>query len=189
MQNSKPRGRLEPVATNLALVERNIAPQGIPLVDPNATSKSSKGDLVALAREIEKADSFVKANAYNKLEVITEQMRFLRKQAENILLEIDRNMKLNHVACNFVKVPGQVYHLYERESGQCYFSRISPQEWGTSGPSQTYKGSYRLEEDHSWTPFSNIHDKDNEFNIFNKLLADNKQLSSSLQTLSIKIKD
>ncbi|XP_014610772.1 PREDICTED: uncharacterized protein C1orf50 homolog isoform X2 [Polistes canadensis] len=172
---------------NKSLVERNNAPQGLQLVDPNSVTKSSKEDLVVLAREIQKADSFVKANACNKLQVIAEQMKFLRKQAENILLEVNQNMKLNHVACNFVKHPGQVYHLYERESGQCYFSRISPEEWGTSGPSQTYKGSYRLEQDHSWTSVSNIHSKDNELSIFNKLLSNNATLNNSLDTLAINI--
>lgn len=40
------------IATNL--VERNIVPQGIPLVDPTAVAKSSRQDLTALVAEIEK---------------------------------------------------------------------------------------------------------------------------------------
>lgn len=59
--------------------------------------------------------------------MIAEQIKFLQKQAEGILLEAERNAKLHHVACNFVKQPGQVYHLYQRESGQLYFSMISPE--------------------------------------------------------------
>ena len=34
---------------------------------------------------------------------------------------------LHHAACNLVKKPGQVYYLYERESGQKYFSLLSPE--------------------------------------------------------------
>ncbi|KAK2584114.1 hypothetical protein KPH14_006555 [Odynerus spinipes] len=170
----------------LALVERNYMPQGIQLVNPDAVAKSSKHDLVALAAEIQKADNFIKANACNKLQMIAEQMKFLQRQAENVLLEANQNMKLHHAACNFVKQPGQVYHLYERESGQCYFSMLSPEEWGTSGPAQTYKGSYRLEHDHSWTPVSNIHAKDNELNIFSKLLSDNA-MPNSFNTLTLNI--
>lgn len=30
------------------------------------------------------------------------------------------------MACNFVKKPGNVYYLYRRESGQRYFSLLSP---------------------------------------------------------------
>lgn len=73
------------------------------------------------------ADSCIKANVCNKLQVIAEQIRFLQKQTESILLEAARNAKLHHVACNFVKQPGHVYHLYQRESGQLYFSMLSPE--------------------------------------------------------------
>lgn len=38
----------------VALVERNIVPQGISLVDPAAVAKSSRQDLMALVVEIEK---------------------------------------------------------------------------------------------------------------------------------------
>ncbi|XP_047351106.1 uncharacterized protein C1orf50 homolog isoform X1 [Vespa velutina] len=171
----------------LALVERNYMPQGIHLVDPNGVAKSSKQDLVALAKEIQKADDYIKANACNKLQVIVEQMKFLQRQAESILLEVNQNIKLHHAACNFVKHPGQVYHLYERKSGQCYFSMLNPEEWGSSGPSQTYKGSYRLEQDHSWTPISDINTKDNELNLFSKLLSNNGMLNNSLDTLALNI--
>lgn len=34
---------------------------------------------------------------------------------------------LHRAACNFKKVPGKVYYLYVRESGQAYFSMLSPQ--------------------------------------------------------------
>lgn len=171
----------------LALVERNYMPQGIHLVDPNAVAKSSKQDLVTLAREIQKADNYIKANACNKLQVIAEQMKFLQRQAENILLEVKQNMKLHHAACNFVKHHGQIYHLYERKSGQYYFSMLNPEEWGNSGPSQTYKGSYRLEQDHSWTPISDVHTKDNELNLFSKLLSNNEMLNNNLDTLTLNI--
>lgn len=34
--------------------------------------------------------------------------------------------------------------------------RFILQEWGSSGPGQIYKGSYRLEQDQSWTPLEEI---------------------------------
>lgn len=74
----------------------------------------------------------IKANTCNKLQVIAEQIRFLQKQAENILLEAEQNVKLHHAACNFVKHPGHIYHLYQRESGQVYFSMLSPEVNNTS---------------------------------------------------------
>lgn len=38
----------------VALVERNIVPQGLPLVDPTTVAKSSQQDLMTLVAEIEK---------------------------------------------------------------------------------------------------------------------------------------
>ncbi|KAK9294699.1 hypothetical protein QLX08_010769 [Tetragonisca angustula] len=160
-----------------ALVERNVQPQGILLNDPEAVGKTSQQDLIALATEIEKADNFVKLNACNKLQMIVDQIRYLKKQAENILTEADWNMKLHHVPCNFVKHPGRVYHLYQKETGQLYFSMISPEEWAVSksGPVQTYKGSYRLEYDQSWTSLEETDKK-------NKDMAMLAQLCSNIPT-------
>ncbi|CAL1679326.1 unnamed protein product [Lasius platythorax] len=168
-----------------ALVERNILPQGISLIDPAAVAKSSRQDLIALATEIEKADRCIKANACNKLQVIAEQIRFLQKQAEGIFVEAEQNAKLHHVACNFVKQPGHIYHLYQRDSGQFYFSMLSPEEWGNSAPSQSYKGSFRLEHDRSWTPVSELQRKDNELNLFKKTFSSNKLTNTLLQTVML----
>ena len=120
-------GKPDDLPAKVALVERNVEPQGIPLIDPEAVAKTSRQDLVALATEIEKAEDFVKAIVCNKLQVIAEQINSLRNQAESILVEAERNMKLHHVACNFVKHPGHAYHLYQRKTGQLYFSMLSPE--------------------------------------------------------------
>lgn len=108
-------------------MERNIVPQGIALINPKATASTSQQNLIALATEIQKADSFIQAIACNKMQIIVEQIKFLQDKAKMILLEADWNIKLHHVACNFVKQPGHVYHLYERETGQLYFSMLSPE--------------------------------------------------------------
>ena len=44
-----------------------------------------------------------------------------------VLEEAKRDADLHHAACNIVKKPGNMYYLYERQSGQKYFSIISPQ--------------------------------------------------------------
>ncbi|CAK9817952.1 Uncharacterized protein C1orf50 homolog [Anthophora plagiata] len=169
----------ENLTSEVALVERNVEPQGIPLNDMEAVTETSQNDLVTLCREIQKADSFIKVKAYSKLHVIAEQIQFLKKQAEDILLDAQMNMRLNRVACNFVKHPGQVYHLYQRENGQFYFSMLSPKEWGNSGPSQIYKGSYRFEEDHSWTPVQENAKRNKEMTIDE---IDSLKFSSSFPT-------
>ncbi|XP_015600254.1 uncharacterized protein C1orf50 homolog [Cephus cinctus] len=158
------------VPNKVVLVERNVTPQGIPLLNPTIIAKKGSNDLVELAIEIQQADNYVKANVCNKLQMIAQQMNFLKKQAETVLKEAKQNSILNHAACNFIKHPGHVYHLYQRESGQIYFSMLSPEEWGASGPPHRHKGSFRLEYDRSWTPLSDISTKDNELTIINKFL-------------------
>lgn len=54
-------------------------------------------------------------------------MKFLRMQAQKVLLEAKEHALLHHAACNFVKHPGNIYHLYEKPSGQSYFSMLSPE--------------------------------------------------------------
>lgn len=73
------------------------------------------------------ADHFVEATTCSKLKIIAEQMKFLKQQAESVLVEARNNSALHHVACNFKKVPGTTYHLYQRPSGQKYFSILSPE--------------------------------------------------------------
>ncbi|XP_046741858.1 uncharacterized protein C1orf50 homolog [Diprion similis] len=164
-------------SSKVRLVERNVTPQGVTLVNPSAIAKKAPNDLVMLALEIQKADNFVKANACNKLQIIAEQMKFLQKQAENVLLEAKQHTYLHHAACNFRKQPGHIYHVYLRESGQTYFSMLSPEEWGGDGPPHSYKGSYRLEHDQSWTPVSKMDSKDDELHMIHKILDANQAFS------------
>lgn len=49
-----------------------------------------------------------------------------------VLDEANRDADLHHVACNIVKKPGNVYYMYRRESGQRYFSILSPKVGGYS---------------------------------------------------------
>ena len=81
----------------------------------------------------------------------------------------NRDAQLHHAACNFTKVPGQVYHLYEKPDMTCYFSMLSPQEWGNSCP-HNHKGSYRLEYDHSWTPLEQVEKRSKDIDAINKFL-------------------
>ncbi|XP_053136765.1 uncharacterized protein C1orf50 homolog [Hemicordylus capensis] len=131
--------------------------------------KASPSDLVALAEQVEKADDFVRANACNRLTVIAEQIRYLQEQARKVLEDANRDADLHHVACNFVKKPGNIYYLYRRESGQRYFSMLSPKDWGSSCPSE-FLGAYKLQQDMSWTPSDAIEKRDAELDILGKLL-------------------
>ncbi|KAK2526689.1 uncharacterized protein C1orf50 homolog isoform X1 [Columba livia] len=159
-------GGAEPGTAGLALVEGGTGRAGRP-GDP--------ADLVALARQLQQADDFVRANACNKLTVIAEQIRYLQEQAREVLDEAKRDADLHHVACNLVKKPGNVYYMYRRESGQRYFSILSPKEWGTSP--HEFLGAYKLQHDMSWMPLEDVERRDAEFNLLDRLLSRQAALS------------
>ena len=108
-------------------------------------------ELVDVAAEIERADRMVASVTTGKLELIAKQIRSLQREAEQILEAALRDLSLHHAECAFQKRPGATYHLYERATGALYFSMLSVEEWGASAP-HTFRGSYRLEADQSWTP-------------------------------------
>ncbi|XP_057286759.1 uncharacterized protein C1orf50 homolog [Pezoporus wallicus] len=120
-------------------------------------------------RSSSQADDFIRANACNKLTIIAEQIRCLQEQARKVLDEANRDADLHHVACNLVKKPGNIYYMYRRESGQRYFSILSPKEWGTSP--HEFLGAYKLQHDMSWTPLEDLERRDAEINILEKLLS------------------
>ncbi|KAG8231871.1 hypothetical protein J437_LFUL011776 [Ladona fulva] len=160
------------------LVERNIEPCGVQLVDKDAVARRDPADLVELAREIQTADGFVKATACSKLQVIAEQVRFLQSQAQKVLEEARVNSSLHHAACNFRKVPGRLYHLYQRPSGQNYFSMLSPKEWGGENKCpHKFLGTYRLENDMSWTPEDQLQTRSDELAILHKVLSSDQNVS------------
>ncbi|KAK0057202.1 hypothetical protein Bpfe_013295 [Biomphalaria pfeifferi] len=173
------------VKTEVALVEPNPCPLDVHLVNSKRTNKPSSAlDLVDLARAVQKADDFTKANASSKLTIIVDQIRFLQNQARKVLEDARRDTALHHAACNFVKRPGSMYFLYERGSGQSYLSMVSPQEWGTSCP-HTFLGAFRLEFDQSWTPISDIQRKDEDLAIVDKIY--NAQLAITTGPLTADI--
>ncbi|KAF5923282.1 hypothetical protein HPG69_012372 [Diceros bicornis minor] len=117
-----------------------------------------------------RANEFIRANATNKLTVIADQIQHLQEQARKVLEDARRDADLHHVACNMVKKPGNIYYLYKRESGQQYFSIISPKEWGTNCP-HDFLGAYKLQHDLSWTPYEDIEKQDAKISIMDTLLS------------------
>lgn len=157
--------------TTISLVESNKAPNGVMLVHSERTNTpEDPTDLVELARQVQKADEFVRANAGNRLMTIAEQIRHLQEQAKKVLEEAKRDADLHHAACNIKKRPGHIYYLYMRESGQKYFSILSPEDWGSCCPHK-YMGCYKLEYDMSWTPEKDIAKRGADIAIIDKLLS------------------
>ncbi|XP_036343802.1 uncharacterized protein C1orf50 homolog [Rhagoletis pomonella] len=151
------------------LVERNPHPNGVHIVDPLRVSMHQEEDIISLATQIQNADKQLKSGTCQKLCVILDQIKMLQAQAMQILKESEESKLLHNAACNFTKKPGHIYHLYQRSSGQSYFSMLSPEEWN-GGPNQKYLGSYRLEFDLSWTPLEKIKERDEKMNWAEKCL-------------------
>jgi hypothetical protein len=114
--------------------------------------------LVDTAREIESASASVALRTNAQLEVILEQMRTLQERAREIIEQAARDVDLIHVECRFRRVPGRMYHLYERADGHRYFSMLSPDELGYA--SAEFIGSFRFEYDQSWTRMDEVEARD-----------------------------
>ncbi|XP_055549709.1 uncharacterized protein C1orf50 homolog [Wyeomyia smithii] len=142
--------------SKVTLVERNPEPNGTQIVSMYRSGRREATDIVELAKQIQETDIQVTNNACAKLLVIAEQVKFLQKQAQKILEETRTAQDLHHAACNFRKIPGHIYHLYRRDSGQTYFSMLSPEDWGPNGCAHSFVGSYRLEHDLTWTPIEQL---------------------------------
>ena len=154
------------------LVERETSPNGFQLVNPQESGKHNQFDLVELASVIQTADKFTRATAGSKLSVIAEQVRFLQDQARRVLEEAQRDQEINHMACNFKRIPGKLYYIYKRPNGKTYMSMISPEEWGKDAPE--FVAAYKLEHDMSWTPEAKVQDKADENAVIDKIFRTSK---------------
>jgi hypothetical protein len=115
--------------------------------------------LVDMARVIESASANVALRTNAQLEVIVEQMKALQERAREIIEQASRDVDLIHAECRFRRVPGRIYHLYERPDGHRYFSMLAPEEHGGGGPSG-FVASFRYEHDESWTRVDEIDARD-----------------------------
>ena len=106
-------------------------------------------ELVDLAQQIAHADNMLTTQTEGKLRVIAEQIRRLQEAAKDVLEEAQQAQQLHRAKCNFKRIPGKTYHLYQQTNGELMFSMLSPREWGGTPPHQ-FLGSYRLENDMSW---------------------------------------
>ena len=127
-------------------------------------------ELVDLAREISEADKMLNARVGAKLKVIADQIRALQKEARSILDEAKQDQDLNHARCSFQRKPGNIYHLYREKEGSTYFSMLSPEDWQGKAPHE-FVGSYRLENDMTWTDISDNDRKDNTRFLVEHLLS------------------
>lgn len=114
--------------------------------------------LVDAAKAIEAASATVAMRTNAQLEVIVEQIRALQAQAKEIVERAGRDLDLINADCRFRRVPGRIYHLYEKAGGHRYFSMVAPDEFGYARPG--FVASFRYEHDESWTRVDEIAARD-----------------------------
>ncbi|KAF7264338.1 hypothetical protein GWI33_000306 [Rhynchophorus ferrugineus] len=138
------------------LVERESNPAGYSLLNAGHVGKKDYTVLTELQTCIENAADFTEANVKNQIDMIGQQMKYLQNSLQSVIGKFKQNNELHKAACNFVKKPGNTYHLYERSTGQRYFSMLSPLDWNDNPPHK-FLGSWYLEADQSWTPAEQMH--------------------------------
>ena len=144
--------------------------QGADHSAPYPVSRLAPGfGLVDLAREIEQADQIISSRLGSQMQIIADQVKSLQEQARKILAQAHEDQRLHHARCAFRRIPGHVYHLYEEPDGSLAFSMLSPADWGGQPP-KTFRGSYRLETDMSWTA-ADTDRKDDSRQLVARLLA------------------
>jgi hypothetical protein len=102
------------------------------------------------ADQLREADRLLGAVSHGKLQLIVEQINYLKQQAKKIIEEANLNMELHRATCTFEKRAGHTYHLYKREGEVLYFSLLSPEDW-RGVPPHEFVGSFKLESDMTWT--------------------------------------
>ena len=71
------------------------------------------------------------SNNYAKIKVLFKQMENLKKEIEEIVEESLESENLNNIKCNFKKIPGSYYYVYQKPDSTLFFSLLSPNEWNT----------------------------------------------------------
>lgn len=128
-------------------------------------------ELVDLAKQIADADAMVNTRVSAKLKVIADQIKTLQIEARAALEEAKLDQDLHRAECNFKRIPGKIYHLYQKSDGKTYFSMLSPDDWNGVAPHE-YINSYRLEADMSWLPLDRLDEKDDSRELVNRLLLE-----------------
>uniref|UniRef100_A0AC34PZQ8 Uncharacterized protein n=1 Tax=Panagrolaimus sp. JU765 TaxID=591449 RepID=A0AC34PZQ8_9BILA len=70
-------------------------------------------------------------------------------QARQVLEKAKKDHDLHNIPCNVQKIPGKIYYLWQKPSGEKFFSLIGPEEW--TNTKNEHLGTYRFEYDRTFT--------------------------------------
>ena len=96
----------------------------------------------------------IKTQAKKQLELLDQIHKELIEKAHAILDKAKLDIELHEIPMFSSKIRGRTYYLYE--SGQdiqnsLFFSILDPSEYQLADATAVFRGSYRLNEDSSWT--------------------------------------
>lgn len=86
--------------------------------------------------ELLEQDKIIKAvqrnsNNYSKLKILFKQMQNIKNEIEEVIKESVETENLEKIKCNFKKIPGKNYFLYQKPNNEFFFSMLSPKEWNS----------------------------------------------------------
>ena len=87
------------------------------------------------------------SNNYGKLKILLRQMESLKKEIEEVINESIKSQNLDQIKCNFKKIPGKTYFLYQEPEKDLFFSMLNPKEWTTKN---IFMGEYYYDYDFSF---------------------------------------
>lgn len=96
-------------------------------------------------------DKIVKAiqrnsNNYSKLKILFKQMQTIKNEIDEVIKESIETESLEKIKCNFKKIPGRNYYLYQKPNNEFFFSILSPNEWDSNN---LFIAEYLYDYDHT----------------------------------------
>lgn len=97
-------------------------------------------------------DKIVKAvqrnsNNYSKLKILFKQLENIKREIEEVVKESVETENLEKIKCNFKKIPGKNYYLYQNPDEEFFFSMLSPKEWNSKN---NFINEYFYDYDHTF---------------------------------------
>ena len=79
-----------------------------------------------------------------------EQMQTLIEQAKYLKKRVEVSERIYQATVQFQPVIGKIYYLYKKNNAKDLLSMISPEEWGSNFPYESFEAEVRLLSDHTW---------------------------------------
>ena len=74
-------------------------------------------------------------------------MENIKREIEEVVKESIETENLEKIKCNFKKIPGKNYFLYQKPNNELFFSMLSPKEWDSNN---NFIDEYFYDYDHTF---------------------------------------